>query len=1139
VDVNDTGAGRIRVLIVDDAPEYNLLVSRRFRSLDSRFEVRSAESLEEAGAALKQKPADVVIVDHQLPDGSGLDLVAQIRRAGIHTACVVISGDVDDELIASAFSYGADDVFSKEDTTSRVHAFATRIRGLATRSSTPNGPSTRAVARRAAEAIAESEKRLHELLSTVPDVIYRLDLVRQKYDYLSPSFEVLTGYPVQAALDDPSGFTRKIVHPEDLQATEGSLLDHLKQGPSEQPIVIETRLVRKDGTIIWVRDRMRFEWEGDKPVRASGVMSDIADRKRAEEALRESEERHRRFISNATDIIYGTDAEGRITFGNDVSTRALGYPRDELIGKHYLDFIREDKKRSTQRFYQIQFLKKTSDTYYEVPAVTVSGAEIWLGQKVHLVVDGDEVVGFEVIARDITEKKLAEQALRESEERMRRFTEAVPEVLYRLDMRDARYDFLSPSLEQMLGYPLSYALENPKNFTMSVLHPDDRDAVLRVFSEYVNGPRISDRLVTECRMIRADGEVIWVRDSMRFEWDEKGVVAADGVMTDITERKKAEEKLERAHSDLDQVSNAAVPLCVIGRDLAILKVNDTYCSTFQVSRDDVVGRKCSDIWHSAICDSPECPLKQITRGKLRHDYEWEGTLPDGSRSIYAVTAVPYRGPDGEIIGIIENYTDITKRKWAEEEAERNSDFLNSAIESLTHPFLVIDANNYSVLIANTAAREEASDGSYTCFSLSHGRSEPCSGIRCPLREVKQTGEPVKVEHVHLAKDGSERIVEVHAYPIFDENDNIDRVIEYHVDVTERKEAEEALARLATAVEHAGETILITDTDGTILYVNPAFERVTGYTREEAVGENPRILSSGIHDKEFWYRMWQTLCSGGVWSGEIVNKRKDGSTYTEESNISPIRDSSGAITGYVAVKMDITDHKEVERVLEQLNADLQGFVHTVSHDLRAPLSTVASLAELLSEDLRASGEGEAERTALQIRDSVRRLHSSVEGLLTFAHLGSRPVEVRSIDVRDPIREALSRLGEEIRQSKATVVLPQDPTMVLADHELMVHVFQNLFSNALRYSVVERRTQIEVSCADAENGNTAVSVSDNGRGIDMKDLSTIFEAFSTGSAGGGTGLGLAIVKRILEAHDGSISVSSELGRGTTFTFFLPRG
>ena len=136
------------------------------------------------------------------------------------------------------------------------------------------------------------------------------------------------------------------------------------------------------------------------------------------------------------------------------------------------------------------------------------------------------------------------------------------------------------------------------------------------------------------------------------------------------------------------------------------------------------------------------------------------------------------------------------------------------------------------------------------------------------------------------------------------------------DITERKRAEESHARLATAVEQAAETIVITDTNGTILYANPAFEKSSGYTRAEALGQNPRVLKSGKQDAEFYRRMWEVLDAREVWSGHFFNRRKDGAFYEEEATISPVRDAAGKIVNYVAVKRDVTREKQLEAQIRQ-------------------------------------------------------------------------------------------------------------------------------------------------------------------------------------------------------------------------------
>ena len=177
-----------------------------------------------------------------------------------------------------------------------------------------------------------------------------------------------------------------------------------------------------------------------------------------------------------------------------------------------------------------------------------------------------------------------------------------------------------------------------------------------------------------------------------------------------------------------------------------------------------------------------------------------------------------------------------------------------------------------------------------------------------------------------------------------------------LDISERKRAEEEQARLSGAVEQAAESIVITDPEGTIVYVNPAFERVTGYTRDEAIGQNPRILKSGRQDEAFYRRMWDTLARGGVWSGRFVNRRKDGTLFEEDATIGPVRDASGRLVNYVAVKRDVSAEALLQQqLLQSQKMEAVGrLAGGVAHDFNNLLGVIIGYGEIVRRRLPAEG-----------------------------------------------------------------------------------------------------------------------------------------------------------------------------------------
>ena len=220
-------------------------------------------------------------------------------------------------------------------------------------------------------------------------------------------------------------------------------------------------------------------------------------------------------------------------------------------------------------------------------------------------------------------------------------------------------------------------------------------------------------------------------------------------------------------------------------------------------------------------------------------------------------------------------------------------------------------------------------------------------------------------------------------PVKDEAGRVVLLIPEGRDITERKRAEEAHARLATAVEQAAEAIVITDTSGQILYVNPAFEKTAGYPRQEAVGQNPRILKSGKHDSAFYRQMWDSLAQGKVWSGRIINKKKNGALYEEEMTISPIRDSAGKIINYVAVKHDVTQEVALEEQLRQVQKmeSIGQLAGGVAHDFNNILTVIQGNASLLL-DAKNLSEADVD-LAKQIINAAERAAGLTRQLLVFS------------------------------------------------------------------------------------------------------------------------------------------------------------
>ncbi len=368
-------------------------------------------------------------------------------------------------------------------------------------------------------------------------------------------------------------------------------------------------------------------------------------------------------------------------------------------------------------------------------------------------------------------------------------------------------------------------------------------------------------------------------------------------------------------------------------------------------------------------------------------------------------------------------------------------------------------------------------------------------------------------------------------------------------ITQRKRAEAERARLTRCIEQVGESIVITDLDSSILYVNPAFEKLTGYTQAEAIGQNPRVLKSGQHPPSFYLGMWATLLRGETWSGELTNKRKDGTLFQEEATIAPIKNREGKIINYVAVKRDITLRKQAEAELEQAKEKAESanrakseFLANMSHEIRTPMNGIIGMTDLtLETDLTS----EQREFLGMVKSSADSLLSLINDILDFSRIEAGKLDFETIDflLRDTLDDTLKSLGLRAEQKGielACLVLPDVPDGLQGDPSRIRQIVVNLVGNAIKFTAEgEVVVQVEVQEKSGDEVILHFSIKDTGVGIPPEKQQAIFEAFtqadnSTTRKFGGTGLGLSISSRLVSMMGGRIWVESEIDRGSTFHF-----
>jgi two-component system cell cycle sensor histidine kinase/response regulator CckA len=534
------------------------------------------------------------------------------------------------------------------------------------------------------------------------------------------------------------------------------------------------------------------------------------------------------------------------------------------------------------------------------------------------------------------------------------------------------------------------------------------------------------------------------------------------------------------------------------------------------------------------------------------NFEYEARTFDGRTIWLSMNAhISESGKDGSFI--IDGFaTDITERKQAEEALRISEGHLRTLLDTI--PDLVWLKDSQGVYLGCNP-RFESFFGAKEKDII--GKSdydfvdkELADFFREHDKRAMDRGKPNKnEEEVVFAVDGHREILETIKTPMFSADGKLMGVLGIGRDITERKLAEQDRERLIAAIEQAGEMITLTDSNGIIQYVNPAFERMTGYRKEEVIGQSPRLFDSDKPEDVAFQKKWETVSKGSSWTGRTVYKRKDGTCFTVDASVSPIRNVSGEIVGYVSVKRDVTERLRLEAQVQQSQKmeSVGRLAGGVAHDYNNMLNVILGNAELAMGKL--SPDDPVQSYLRAVFDAGKRSSAITKQLLAFAR--KQTISPKIIDLNKTVERMLKMIHRLIGEHIDLVWIPKDNLWhVKMDPSQIDQILVNLCVNA-RDAIsdvgkviieTENVTFDENYCADhagfIPGAFVLLSVSDDGSGMDREVLDHIFEPFFTTKAEGqGSGLGLATTYGIVKQNNGFINVYSEPGSGTTIKVYLP--
>ena len=522
---------------------------------------------------------------------------------------------------------------------------------------------------------------------------------------------------------------------------------------------------------------------------------------------------------------------------------------------------------------------------------------------------------------------------------------------------------------------------------------------------------------------------------------------------------------------------------------------------------------------------------------------------------YEVRIAPLKDRRQRVAGRVVTVRNITERKQAEERLVQERNLLRTVIDNVPDQIFVRDTGGRVVLSNRSDARAMGVDDPDSLVGktdFDFYPTELAAQFQMDNQVVLESGQAiVDREERSRDTDGEPRWVLTTKVPLRDPKGRITGLVGIARDVTERKKADERIRQLSRAVEASPTSIVITDTHGTIQYVNPKFTEVTGYTFQEALGKNPRILKTDLTPREVHQQLWETLQAGNEWHGEFCNRKKNGDIYWESASISPIVDATGKTNYYVAVKEDITERKRAQEELalarDQALAASQyktELMANVSHELRTPLGAILGYAEFLDKELFAPLTPQQKHFTSQILESVNYLNGLVTDLLDEAQMERGKIQIHP--ARFNLRQMAGQLTITLKptaQAKgldfSLSVAPELPIEIDGDQKRLRQILTNLIGNAIKFTT-SGSVEVQLQCPDAQHWS--IQVSDTGPGMPPEVQAKIFDAFWQADGSPirqhkGYGLGLAIVKELTHLMGGEISVQSEVNRGSTFRVILP--
>jgi PAS domain S-box-containing protein len=923
---------------------------------------------------------------------------------------------------------------------------------------------------------------------------------------------------------------------------------HLKKVLKEGNAVSEIQHRHKNGSVLPVEINTRMiEFQGNDVL--FSATRDITERKRSEEDLIKSETRYRSLVETAGAGVASADVQGNLTFANETLCKMLGYSRDELVGKAFINFVHPDDVERVAALFIEGLAHPELEFHLEFRVVHNDGHSIWIYSSPTPVFYKSELVGGNAIIYEITERKRVEEELKEREARYSYLFEH-SQVANALVGLDGTIIDVNDSAAQLYGYDKSEIIG--RNL-LEFFPGESGDKAAEAFAAGLKGDYNAP---TEYSVFTKSGPRTFLFPGGYHVLLEGGKQVGFLISAvDITGRNEALEILkqseEKYRTILEETQDGYFEVDLAGN---FTFVNDALCRQFSYSKEELIGMNNRNVTAFSDIENVYKAFNQVYRtGEPIRDFTLTTVRKDGTNGLGEISVFPIRNDKGDIVGFRGIGRDVAGRLQMIEDLRRSEERYRTVLDEMEEAYYEIDlAGNLTFF--NDALIRKAGISREELIGLGFKDYLPAKDVGRVFKafnQVYKTGKPIKgIPLQVIRKDGNIISSEDSIVPLKNKAGEVIGFRGVSHDVTERLQMMEALRRseerYRTMLDEMEEAYYEVDIQGNFTFFSDALCRQLGYSREEIMGMSYKVYIPPENSKkvfEVYNKVYQTGEPYKSFASSQI--KKDGTRVYTEDSIFAMRDEEGKIIGFRGISRDVTERKRAEEERKQLEqkaqfssrlASVGELASGVAHEINNPLTAVIGYAHLLlgRKDIPA----DIRRDIEVINEGAQRVAGIIRKLLVFARQ-ARP-ERTYVDINEIINTTLELRAYSLRSNNVKVILQLDPDlpMTVADPGQLQQVFLNLIMNAeTEVKAIHGGGKLAVKTERAGD-NLRISFKDNGLGIAKENLERIFNPFfTTRKVGQGTGLGLSVCHGIVTEHKGKIWAESQVGKGATFIVELP--